>query len=75
MSMNKVRPIRAEAPAEPDLQKLVITAKSIVQAVIAARESGALDGENYDPSYPLWQAVELLEQVTDELDRRSTEAK
>jgi hypothetical protein len=51
----------ARFPATVD-DKL-ICAKSVVQAVLAAHDSGALDDHNYDLHWPLNLAVELLEQA------------
>jgi hypothetical protein len=49
-------------PATAD-QKITC-AKSIIQAVVAAHDSEALSGDNYDIHWPLSLAVELLEQAT-----------
>ncbi len=46
----------------------VISAKSIVQAVIAAEESGSLSDQNFDASWALNVAVELLEQAGEQMD-------
>lgn len=51
------------------VEEKVIVAKSIVLAVMAAQQSGELEGENYDQVWPLKMAAELLEQATDQLDR------
>ena len=51
----------------------VITAKSIVQAVLTTHDS-MQEVDNYDPHWPLSIAIELLEQVTLQLDRADTEA-
>lgn len=51
------------------VEEKVIAAKSIVMAVIAADESGNLDGENYDRSWPLRMVTELLDQAADQIDR------
>jgi len=45
----------------------LICAKSVVQAVLAAHDSGALDEHNYDLHWPLNLAVELLEQASAQL--------
>ena len=41
----------------------LVCAKSIIQAVVAAEDTGALVDENYDLHWPLSVAVELLEQA------------
>jgi hypothetical protein len=58
----------------------VICAKSIIQAVVAAHDAGSLEGENYEMSFPLNLAAELLEQATlqgdeEEMARRKQEAR
>lgn len=45
----------------------IIVAKSIVQAVVAANDAGALDDANYDLHWPLSMAVDLLEQASSQL--------
>jgi hypothetical protein len=50
----------------------VIRAKSILQAVIAAENSGELQGENYDMTWPLRCAVEMLEDASLEVDEIET---
>lgn len=69
MSTDNVTPIGSgkKKPSMDELGEKVVIAKSIVQAVIAAHNSGGLDDENYDLSYPLWQVVRLLEQVSEQL--------
>jgi hypothetical protein len=47
----------------------VICAKSVIQAVRAAHDTQALDGENYDLSWPLGLAIDLLEQASHELTK------
>jgi hypothetical protein len=66
------------APPSPrfpkSVEEKVIVAKAIVLAVIAADESGNLDEENYDRSWPLKMATELLEQAADQIDQERLEA-
>jgi hypothetical protein len=38
------------------------------QAVVAAHDAGAMDGENYDIHWPLSMAIDLLEQASGQLD-------
>ncbi len=45
----------------------VVVAKSIVQAVVAAHDAGAMDGENYDIHWPLSMTIDLLEQASEQL--------
>ena len=47
----------------------LIGAKSVIQAVRAAHDTQALDGENYDMSWPLGLAINLLEQASQELSK------
>jgi hypothetical protein len=49
------------------VEEKLVCAKSVVQAVRAAHDTQALDGENYDLSWPLSLAITLLEQVSEEL--------
>lgn len=54
----------------PDLEKAagkIIEAKTIVQAVVAAHHSGNLDGKNYEMTWALDAAVELLEQASQQV--------
>jgi hypothetical protein len=53
----------------PFVEEKVIVAKSIVMAVIAADQSGNLDGDNYDRVWPLRMVTELLEQPADQIDQ------
>jgi hypothetical protein len=46
----------------------VVVAKSIVQAVRAAHDAGAMDGENYDIHWPLSMAIDLLEQASGQME-------
>jgi hypothetical protein len=46
----------------------IVVAKSIIQAVIAAHDTGTMDGENYDIHWPLSMAIDLLEQASGQLD-------
>jgi hypothetical protein len=55
------------------VEEKVIVAKSIVMAVIAADQSGNLDGDNYDCVWPLRMVTELLEQAADQIDRERLE--
>lgn len=41
----------------------IIEAKTIVQAVVAAHHGASMDGKNYEMSWALDAAVELLEQA------------
>jgi hypothetical protein len=43
----------------------IISAKSIVQAALAAYDTEALVGENYDMHWPLKVAIDLLEEASD----------
>ena len=45
----------------------VVVAKSIMQAVVAAHDAGAMEGKNYDIHWPLRMAIDLLEQASDQL--------
>jgi hypothetical protein len=45
----------------------IVVAKSIIQAVVAAHDASALDGENYDIHWPLSMAIDLLEQASGQL--------
>lgn len=56
----------AQFPKSAD-EKIVV-AKSIVQAVVAANDAGALDDANYDLHWPLSMAVDLLEQASSQLE-------
>jgi hypothetical protein len=47
----------------------LICAKSVIQAVRAAHDTQALDGENYDLSWPLGLAIDLLEKASQELSK------
>jgi len=53
---------QSQAPRTAD--EKVTVAKSIVQAVMAAHDSGNLEDENYDIHWPLSMAIELLEQAS-----------
>jgi hypothetical protein len=45
----------------------IVVAKSIIQAVVAAHDAGAMDGENYDIHWPLHMAIDLLEQASEQM--------
>ncbi len=60
-----------EARWPQHVESKLISAKSIVQAVVAAESSGNLEGENYDASYPLGVAVALIECALNQLDLES----
>jgi hypothetical protein len=45
----------------------IVVAKSIIQAVVAAHDAGAMDGDNYDIHWPLRMAIDLLEQASRQL--------
>jgi hypothetical protein len=45
----------------------VVVAKSIIQAVVAAHDAGAMDGKNYDIHWPLSMAIDLLEQAVGQM--------
>lgn len=62
---------RARFPESAD-QKVVV-AKSIIQAVLAAHDTGAMDGENYDIHWPLSMVIDILEQATAQLDAHALE--
>jgi hypothetical protein len=65
------------APPPPrfpkSVEEKVIVAKSIVQAVVAAHDSGALNDANYDVSWPLNMVIELLEQAANQIDQERLE--
>jgi hypothetical protein len=76
MSADNVTPISGgKAPSAPSkaerwpvsTQDKVTTAKCIVQAVLAADNSGAFPGDddNYDLHYPLSMAIALLEEAAE----------
>jgi hypothetical protein len=60
-----------EAPFPATADHKITVAKHIVQAVVAASDSGALEGENYDVHWPLSLVVQLLEQASDQLDKQA----
>jgi hypothetical protein len=49
----------------------ITCAKSVIQAVIAAHDAEALQGENYDIHWPLSLAVELLDRASHQLDEQA----
>jgi hypothetical protein len=53
---------RAQFPESAD--EKIIVARSIVLAVVAAHDAGAMEGENYDIHWPLHMAINLLEQAS-----------
>ena len=55
----------AQTPESVD--EKIVTAKSIVQAVVAAHNAGTMDGENYDIHWPLQEAIYLLERASEQL--------
>ena len=59
----------AQARLPQSLGDQIICAKSIIQAVMAAHDSEALAGANYDPHWPLSAAVELLERAAEQAER------
>ncbi len=61
----------ADARWPQHVEGKLISAKSIVQAVVAAESSGNLEGANYDASYPLKVAVDLIECALNQLDLES----
>ena len=76
-SRNPSRPAPAPISHQPkarwpqSVDDKLVTAKNIIQAAIAAEESGNLEGKNYDPAWPLWMAEELLERAIEQLDVES----
>jgi hypothetical protein len=48
-------------------EEKIVTAKSIVQAVVAAHNAGSMEGENYDIHWPLQEAIYLLERASEQL--------
>lgn len=77
---DNVTPIRSakagdqlSAKFPKSVEEKIVVAKSIVLAVMAAKQSGELEGENYDQVWPLKMAAELLDQATDQLDRERLE--
>lgn len=75
MAEDNVTPIRSAAVAQPparfpiSVEEKVMVAKSIVMAVMAADQSGELEGKNYDRFWPLKMATELLEQAENQIDQ------
>jgi hypothetical protein len=59
--------ISTQAQFPQSVDEKIVVAKSIVQAVIAAHDAGAMEGENYDIHWPLRMAVYLLEQASGEV--------
>jgi hypothetical protein len=55
----------ANAPRTAD-EKVTI-AKSIIQATLAAHDSGELEGANYDIHWPLSMAINLLEEASGQM--------
>jgi hypothetical protein len=64
--------ISAEARFPATAGDKLICAKSVIQAVRAAHDTEALDGENYDLSWPLSLAIDLLEQASEQLSNAET---
>ncbi len=61
-------PVVSLVPSFPETaSEKIVCAKSIVQAVIAAHDSGNLSDQNYDISWPLEVAVTLLEQACEKV--------
>ena len=58
----------ASFPATADHK--IVCAKHVIQAVIAAHDCGALEGEDYDIHWPLSLAATLLAQASDQLDKQ-----
>jgi uncharacterized protein len=67
-----VASIEARFPETADHK--ITVAKHIVQAVLAAHDSEALTGENYNIHWPLSMAIELLERASSQLDVAATNA-
>jgi hypothetical protein len=61
--------ISTEARFPAAIGDKLICAKSVIQAVRAAHDTQALDGENYDMSWPLSLAIDLLEQASAQLGK------
>jgi hypothetical protein len=62
---------RAQSPRSAE--EKVVSAKSIIQAVVAAHDSASLVDANYDIHWPLKMVIELLEQAADQIDRERLE--
>jgi hypothetical protein len=73
-SIRKTGADQSPARFPKSVEDKVIVAKSIVQAVVAAHDSGALNDANYDVSWPLNMVIELLEQAADQIDQERLEA-
>jgi hypothetical protein len=56
---------RAQSPRSAE--EKVVSAKSIIQAVVAANDSASLVDANYDIHWPLKIAIDLLEEASDQL--------
>lgn len=73
MSADNVTPIRRD-PRAPESRfpatasEKVVTAKTIVQAVLAVQDSEA-PPENYDMHWPLSMAIELLSEALEAIER------
>lgn len=61
--------ISTEASRPTSIADKIICAKSVMQAVRAAHDSQSLDGENYDMSWPMGLAIDLLEEASQELSK------
>lgn len=61
--------VSTQARFPVSVDEKIVCAKSIIQAVVAAHD-GAQDMGNYDIHWPLSLAVEILEQVADQLGKR-----
>jgi hypothetical protein len=61
--------VSTEARFPATIDDKLICAKSVIQAVRAAHDTQALDGENYDMSWPLSLAIDLLEQASAQLGK------
>jgi hypothetical protein len=64
--------VSTEARFPTTIGDKLICAKSVIQAVRAAHDTQALDGENYDMSWPLSLAIDLLEQASLQLSEAET---
>jgi hypothetical protein len=64
--------VSTEARFPATIDDKLICAKSVIQAVRAAHDTQALDGENYDMSWPLSLAIDLLEQASEQLSKAET---
>lgn len=64
--------ISTEAGRPTSIGDKIICAKSVMQAIRAAHDSQALDGENYDVGWPLGLAIDLLEEASNQLSKAET---